>query len=145
MGYTPQLLCGTWTGCDDRFIRFSNTNVGQGSSVALPIWAYFYKKISADKNLAIDTKSVFVKPEMMHNDVIYDWVNDMPQQLGAEGEDAGNGSEEDYGGADQQPLPPAQENQYDIQPESQVPPDTSKKKNTNTITPKAVMPPKRPA
>ncbi len=145
MGYTPQLLCGTWTGCDDRFIRFNSTALGQGSSVALPIWAYFYKKVSSDKNLAIDTKSMFTKPDVMQNDVIYDWVNDMPQQLGAEGEDAGNGSEEDYGGTDQQeqPPPPSQ-NDYDIQPESKIPVDTSKKKNIDNQPPKAVMPPKRP-
>ncbi len=44
MGYTPQLLAGAWVGCDDRFIRFNSTDVGQGSSAALPIWAYFYNK-----------------------------------------------------------------------------------------------------
>ncbi len=142
MGYTPQLLCGTWTGCDDRFIRFSSTNVGQGSSVALPIWAHFYKKISDDKSLAIDTRSVFTKPDVMQNDIIYDWVNDMPQKLGAEGKDAGNGSEEDYGG--DYAAPSESEYDEDISPESEVPADTGKKKNTNQLTPKAVMPPKRP-
>ena len=29
MGYTPQLLCGVWVGCDDRFIRFQSTAIGQ--------------------------------------------------------------------------------------------------------------------
>ncbi len=148
MGYTPQLLCGTWTGCDDRFIRFNSTDVGQGSSVALPIWARFYQKISADKALAIDTKTVFTKPDVMKNDVIYDWVNDMPQQLGAEGADEGNGSAADYGDngqQQQQPPPPSSDNQYDnIQPESQLPADTGKKKNGNQLTPKAVMPSKKP-
>ncbi len=147
MGYTPQLLCGTWTGCDDRFIRFASTSLGQGSSVALPIWGLFYKKVSADKSLAIDTKSVFTKPEMMKNDIIYDWVNDMPQQLGAEGEDAGNGSAEDYDGSQQQQPPPSADNPYDnVGPESQIPTDTSKKKviNNNNQPAKAVMPPKRP-
>ncbi len=143
MGYTPQLLCGTWTGCDDRFIRFASTSVGQGSSVALPIWGLFYKKVSADKSLAIDTRSVFIKPDVMQNDIIYDWVNDMPQQLGAEGEDEGNGSESDYGGDAQQP-PPSSDNQYDIPPESSAPADTSKKKAITNGTPKAVMPVKRP-
>ncbi len=143
MGYTPQLLCGAWTGCDDRFIRFSSTNLGQGSSVALPIWAHFYKKISGDKDIAIDTRSVFAKPDMMQNDIIYDWVNDMPQQLGAEGEDAGNGSAEDYGDGTEQ-TPPPNEGGYDIQPESKLPVDTGKKKNQNQLLPKAVMKPKRP-
>lgn len=153
MGYTPQLLCGTWTGCDDRFIRFSSTNVGQGSSVALPIWGLFYKKASGDKSLALDTKSVFTKPEMMKNDIIYDWVNDMPQQLGAEGEDEGNGSAEDYGGGgNEQQLPPSADNPYDdIRPESRIPVDTSKKRAVNNSSstnsnpaPKAVMPAKKP-
>jgi penicillin-binding protein 1A len=117
MGYTPQLLCGTWTGCDDRFIRFNSTTVGQGSSVALPIWAYFYNKISKDKNLAIDTRSTFVKPEVMRNDIIYDWINDVPTQLGAEGDDVGNGSAEDYS-ADQ--VSPNIKPPEEVAPESET-------------------------
>jgi penicillin-binding protein 1A len=70
MGYTPQLLCGVWTGCDDRFIRFSSTAVGQGSSVALPIWAYFYANCVKDKSLGLDTKMAFVRPEGMPVDTI---------------------------------------------------------------------------
>ncbi len=144
MGYTPQLLCGTWTGCDDRFIRFSSTNVGQGSSLALPIWAYFYKKISDNKSLAIDTRSVFTKPEVMENDIIYDWVNDMPQRLGAEGKDVGNGSAEDYGGSQDYQT---EGSEYDNEPPAPAGPshtDTPEKKNPNHDMPKAVMPPKRP-
>ncbi|MGN6617543.1 MAG: penicillin-binding protein 1A [Ilyomonas sp.] len=128
MGYTPEILCGVWTGCDDRFIRFNNTDVGQGSSVALPVWAYFYNKASNDKNLAIDKRASFVKPEIMKNDIIYDWVNDIPQQLGAEGNDIGNGSEEDYG-----QLPPESQSQ-DIAPESEIPVDTVKRTNKTGTT-----------
>jgi penicillin-binding protein 1A len=63
MGYSPQLLCGVWTGCDDRFIRFSSTAVGQGSSVALPVWAYFYSSCLKDRSTGIDSKVAFPKPE----------------------------------------------------------------------------------
>lgn len=152
MGYTPQLLAGVWVGCDDRFIRFNSTNIGQGSAAALPIWAYFYDKASADKNCGIDTKATFVKPEVMANDINYDWFNNTDPSLGGENEDGGNGNETDY-----------QIEGYeveDIVPESKLPvKDTSSKKpipnkpkkdtlrpnNTiiqNNNQPKAIMPKK---
>lgn len=97
MGYTPQLLGGAWVGCDDRFIRFNSTNVGQGSAAALPIWAYFFNKVYADKTLAVDRDAKFSKPEVMSNDIIFDYLNNSRgYQPGAEGEDIGNGSSEDY-------------------------------------------------
>ena len=150
MGYTPQLLCGTWTGCDDRFIRFNSTSIGQGSSVALPIWAYFYEKASNDKNLGLDTRSAFVKPEIMKNDIIYDWINDVPQHLGAEGDDTGNGTAVDYGDQIPQNIKP-----QDITPESDITIDTSDKNKlqpkpvnnkpvqpaNNPPAPKAILPP----
>jgi penicillin-binding protein 1A len=140
MGYTPQLLCGAWTGCDDRFIRFNNTALGQGSSVALPIWAYFYAKASNDKNVAIDKSSVFVKPDVMQNDISYDWINDVPSDLAPEGDDIGNGNANDY--EDQQLIP--EKKQEDIKPESELP-DTTKKNVPppgNGDKPKAIMPKK---
>lgn len=123
MGYTPQLLGGVWVGCDDRFIRFNSTDIGQGSSAALPIWAYFYDKATADPNCAIDTKATFVKPEVMTNDINYDWMNNAPPDLGAEGEDVGNGTEQDY------QVPSGNPNEY-IAPESQIP------ENENANVPK---------
>ncbi len=96
MGYTPQLLAGVWVGCDDRFIRISS-DVGQGSSAALPIWGYFYNKASNDKTLAFEKNSKFLKPEVMSNDVIYDYLNNVNRpQIGAEAEDVGNGNSDDY-------------------------------------------------
>lgn len=135
MGYTPQLIAGVWTGCDDRFIRFSSTAMGQGSSVALPVWAYFYNKASNDKSLALDTKSTFVKPDVMTNDIIYDWSGGVPNQLGAEGEDVGNGSASDYGDE----VPPNAQPQ-DLAPESKPPAQNG---NTSpTGTPNKPTPPK---
>jgi penicillin-binding protein 1A len=97
MGYTPQLLAGTWVGCDDRFIRF-NGDVGECSSAALPIWAYFFNKALADKTLGLDRKAKFSKPEVMSNDVIFDYMNTINahSSVPAQGEDVGNGTSEDY-------------------------------------------------
>lgn len=96
MGYTPQLLAGAWVGCDDRFIRF-NSKMGEGSSAALPIWGYFYSKALKDKTLGLDANSKFLKPEVMNNDIIYDYLNTVNRvDYGAEGEDVGNGNSDDY-------------------------------------------------
>ena len=97
MGYTPQMLGGVWVGCDDRFIRF-NGKVGEGGSAALPIWGYFFQKVLADKTLGLDPNAKFSKPEVMSNDVIFDYLNTINAQntAPAEGENVGNGSSQDY-------------------------------------------------
>jgi penicillin-binding protein 1A len=94
MGYSPQLLCGVWTGCDDRFIRFSSTAVGQGSSVALPVWAYFYGNCLKDKTTGLDSKVAFVKPEGMIVDTIKPW--DKPVDSGEGGKDTVATGASDY-------------------------------------------------
>ena len=63
IGYSPQILAGAWVGCDDRFLRFQSEALGQGAAAALPIWALFYKKIAADRNLGIDANMKFKEPE----------------------------------------------------------------------------------
>jgi penicillin-binding protein 1A len=95
MGYTPQYLAGGWVGCDDRFIRFDSKN-GEGGRAAMPIWAYFFNKAAADPNCGIDTKLGFIKPEVMSNDIIIDYINGTNPILGGEGEDMGTGTSEDY-------------------------------------------------
>lgn len=100
MGYTPQLLAGAWVGCDDRFIRFNSTAIGQGSSAALPIWAYFYSKASKDPDCGLDVTSTFAKPESMDNDIIIDGISGFVPIPGGEVEDAGAGSSSEYGDDD---------------------------------------------
>jgi penicillin-binding protein 1A len=63
IGYTPHLLAGAWVGCDDRFLRFRSEALGQGAAAALPIWAYFMKKVYADRSLSLDPKAEFDEPE----------------------------------------------------------------------------------
>jgi penicillin-binding protein 1A len=48
IGCTPDLIAGSWVGCDDRYIRFRSMENGQGASTALPIWAKFFQKVYAD-------------------------------------------------------------------------------------------------
>ena len=67
IGYTPQLLAGAWVGCDDRFLRFSSTGQGQGAAAALPIWAYFFKKVNGDSKSGINSTSKFVEPADFDN------------------------------------------------------------------------------
>ncbi len=138
MGYTPQLLCGVWTGCDDRFIRFSSTAVGQGAYAALPIWGYFYSKVEGDKNLPYGDSAHFAKPDIDKDDPNYDWTNSIHLSLGAQGQDIGNGEESDYGDGTDQPIPDVKPDE-DIAPES----DTSllkKDKQSGGGTDKSLTP-----
>ncbi len=96
IGYTPQLLCGTWSGCDDRFIRFSSTTNGQGSSAALPVWAYFYNQVENDKTLPYSDTADFAKPDSGLEEPNYDYLNNSQLDLGAQGDDVGNGKSSDY-------------------------------------------------
>ena len=121
MGYSPQLLCGVWTGCDDRFIRFGSTAVGQGSSLALPIWAYFYANCLKDKNTGLDSKVAFVKPEGVVTDSLPDWTKPMMT--------SGEGTETPPGGASG--------SDYDAPAPTAPAPATGTKKDS---VPKAVAP-----
>jgi len=131
MGYTPQLLCGAWVGCDDRFIRFKATEIGQGSSAALPIWAYFYEKVQNDRNIVgIDPGATFVKPDVMPNDINFDAIQGTTPALGAEGEDMGNGTSKDY-------EIPSNIKPEDIGAESQITPAETDKTTTKSAETKA--------
>jgi penicillin-binding protein 1A len=98
MGFTPQLLAGAWVGCDDRFIR-NESNSGFGGAAARPIWEAFFKKVYADKTLGIDKDAKFVKPEELENEINSADPMDLYDESiepGAEGEDQGVGTEQDY-------------------------------------------------
>lgn len=59
MGLTPTLVCGCWVGGDDRDIHFNSMQIGQGASMALPVFAEFMKKISSDSQLGYSENAVF--------------------------------------------------------------------------------------
>ena len=63
MGFTPTLVSGVWVGGDDRDIHFDSMQMGQGATMALPIWAYYMKKLYANKSLGYNDAQVFDVPE----------------------------------------------------------------------------------
>ena len=63
MGFTPQLVSGCWVGGEDRDIHFDSMRMGQGATMALPIWAYFMKKVYRDRSLPYDPNAKFNLPD----------------------------------------------------------------------------------
>ena len=61
MGITPDLTTGIWTGAEDRSVHFKTITLGQGSNMALPIWALYMKKVYADPTLHV-SQGDFTKP-----------------------------------------------------------------------------------
>ena len=61
MGITPDLTTGVWTGAEDRSVHFKTIALGQGSNMALPIWALYMQKVYADPTLHV-SKGDFPKP-----------------------------------------------------------------------------------
>jgi len=61
MGITPDLTTGVWTGAEDRSVHFKTITLGQGSNMALPIWALYMKKVYADPTLHV-SQGDFPKP-----------------------------------------------------------------------------------
>src|SRR6185503_16496123 len=62
IGITPDLVTGVWTGAEDRSVRFTRTDLGQGANMALPVYGYFMNKVYADSTLEI-SQGDFKKPE----------------------------------------------------------------------------------
>ena len=62
MGIVPNLATGVWVGGEDRATHFAGITYGQGATMALPIWALYYKKMYADEKLNV-SKAAFDRPE----------------------------------------------------------------------------------
>jgi len=62
MGFTPSLVSGCWVGGEDRDIHFDSTRMGQGANMALPVWAYYMKKVFADPSLGYSPEEKFEIP-----------------------------------------------------------------------------------
>lgn len=63
MGFTPELVAGCWVGAEDRDVHFESTGMGQGASMALPVWAYFMKRVFADRTLPYHSDAKFDIPK----------------------------------------------------------------------------------
>jgi penicillin-binding protein 1A len=99
MGYTPELLAGTWVGCDDPFIRIYSGTSG-GNEMALPKWGFFMKKVYADKTLPYGKNLYFEQPADMASNPIYadqQFANIVNQgDSNSLSEDQGNGDAIDF-------------------------------------------------
>lgn len=62
IGVTPDLVSGVWVGGEDRDIHFDNMTYGQGASMALPIYAYFIKKVYKNSALPYKDSAKFPLP-----------------------------------------------------------------------------------
>lgn len=63
MAYTPDLVNGCWVGGEDRDIHIENGSLGQGAAAALPLWAYYMRRIFADKRLGYSPDKKFDIPQ----------------------------------------------------------------------------------
>lgn len=62
MGFVPNLCTGVWVGCEDRAARFGTTAMGQGATMALPIWGIYMDKCYKDPKLSV-SQEPFERPK----------------------------------------------------------------------------------
>jgi penicillin-binding protein 1A len=72
IGLTPDLIAGVWVGCEDRLVRFRTTGLGQGASMALPIWGKFFQKIAQSTKYKGLLDKKFVEPPKESRTIITD-------------------------------------------------------------------------
>ncbi len=65
IGITPKLVAGGWVGAEDRSVHFDRMDMGQGATMALPIYALFMQRVYADQSLGITQNDVFQMPSGM--------------------------------------------------------------------------------
>lgn len=133
IGYTPELLAGTWVGCGDPFIPVYSSSAG-GAEMGAPKWGIFMSKVYADKKILLARQKEFDAPAELKNDPIFADVNiaGLASQGDSLNEDSGNGDGTDFFGD----MP-----EDDLSP---VVPDTPKNKKPDDKkdnTPKAQMKP----
>lgn len=62
MGLTPNLVCGTWIGGDDKIITIKNTDIWSGASLGIPVFGEFMKFVYEDDSLYVKKSDTFEKP-----------------------------------------------------------------------------------
>ncbi|MFA7081681.1 MAG: transglycosylase domain-containing protein [Bacteroidales bacterium] len=65
IGINPRLATAVWTGGEVRSIHFRSTSLGQGASMALPVYGLFMKKCEKDNTLKF-YQGDFFKPDLMN-------------------------------------------------------------------------------
>lgn len=62
MGFTPQLVSGVWVGGEERYIHFNGMALGQGATMALPIYGLYMRKVYSDPELPYSQSARFEYP-----------------------------------------------------------------------------------
>ena len=94
VGCVPQLVTSCWVGGEERDIHFASTGIGQGAAAALPIWAYYMKRVFADSRLGYSPRDEF--PEFEYDNVGNEVYNDYDYV--SPGSGGGNGDDDDSDG-----------------------------------------------
>jgi penicillin-binding protein 1A len=136
IGYTPELLAGTWVGCGDPFIPIYKSNAG-GSEMAAPKWGIFMSKVYADRKIPLTRQETFDAPAELLNDPIYADINfaDIVNKGDSLTEENGNGDANDY--LDEDPSSVSPDTGKAKTPAEKKPAD----KKDNGAAPKATMKP----
>ena len=97
IGYTPELLGGTWVGCEDPFKPIYQNNSG-GAEMSGPNWGLFMSKVYADKKLDYGRIPKFEAPAELKNDPIYADANffNIANSGDSLNEENGNGDAGDF-------------------------------------------------
>lgn len=70
MGITPNLVIGTWVGCDDRFIRFKGLGNGAGAKMARPIYQNFLRYLEAANDPSLfNPLAQFPQPDIIEREL----------------------------------------------------------------------------
>jgi penicillin-binding protein 1A len=93
IGYTPELVAGTWVGFDDHRIKFGGW-YGQGGKAAAPIWGRFMAKVYADDRLNYEKRDFVSSEARSFSRMPYN-VRDIPIENSAPPSDVMDNSSQD--------------------------------------------------
>lgn len=101
IGYTPELLAGTWVGCEDPFIPIYTSNSG-GAEMSAPKWGLFMNKVYTDAKLNYGKSLTFDQPQELKDDPIYADINfaNIANTGDSLDEEVGSGAADDFMGSD---------------------------------------------
>ena len=136
IGYTPELLAGTWVGCDDPFLRIYAGTSG-GNEMALPKWGYFMSKVYADNKLPYGKIKVFEEPAQLVNNPIY--ADENIDKYALEGDTSANANDQGNGNAGDYDEPVDDKNS--AAPLENTTEENSKSKKTDKKNNKSISPP----
>ncbi len=135
IGYTPELLAGTWVGCEDPFIPIYSNNSG-GAEMSAPKWGLFMSNVYADSRLHYGKVTEFEQPAELKNNPIYAESNfaNIANQGDSLNDEMTNGGADDFMGGDNNDV------LLDDKQKKVTGVDTGKK---SKVSPAKISPPKK--